>query len=120
MVRSEARDVDDYLAQVPEPRRAALTRLRALCREVLTDFTELMRYGMPCYAREETAEVAFASQKQYISIYIMRTDVVDAHAGRLAGQDMGKGCLRYRNPGQLSLCHVDTITERSCRLVTVR
>jgi hypothetical protein len=45
--------------------------------------------------------VAFASQKQYISIYLMRTDVRDAHADRLVGHDMGKSCLRLRRPDRL-------------------
>lgn len=96
MVQSAAVDVDGYLAEVPAERKAALTRLRALCREQLTGFTEVMAYGMPTYQRGGTAEVAFASQKQYVSVYIMRTDVRDAFSRRLAGQDMGKGCLRFR------------------------
>ena len=98
MVRSNARIVDDYLAQVPEQARDALLRLRTICRAELPGFAEEMRYGMPCYLREGMVEAGFASQKHYISIYILRTDVVKAHADALAGQDIGKGCLRYRNP----------------------
>lgn len=30
-----------------------------------------------------------------------RTDVRDAFAERLAGHDMGKGCLRFRKPEQI-------------------
>ncbi|MCX4788206.1 MULTISPECIES: iron chaperone [unclassified Streptomyces] len=96
MVRSEAKDVAGYLAEVPEERRDALTRLRELCRAELAGFDEVMAYGMPAYERDGTAEIAFASQKQYISFYLMRSDVREAFAERLAGQDMGKGCLRFR------------------------
>ncbi|MCX5342022.1 iron chaperone [Streptomyces atratus] len=96
MVRSEAKDVAGYLAEVPETRRDALTRLRELCRAELAGFDEVMAYGMPAYERDGTAEIAFASQKQYISFYLMRSDVREAFAERLAGQDMGKGCLRFR------------------------
>ncbi|MGW4838003.1 hypothetical protein [Streptomyces globisporus] len=45
MVQSSAQDVAQNLAEAPEARREALTRLRALCREELTqkiDF-ELVR-----------------------------------------------------------------------------
>jgi uncharacterized protein YdhG (YjbR/CyaY superfamily) len=101
MVQSNAVHVGEYLAEVPEDRRAALAELRAMCLEELAGFVETMLYGMPCYLREGTAEVALACQKQYISIHIMRPDVRDAHAGRLAGQNMGKGCLRYRKPEQI-------------------
>lgn len=98
MVRSEASDVDGYLAGVPAERRDALTRLRQVCRAELTGFDEVMAYGMPAYERDGAAEIAFASQKQYISFYLMRTDIRDAFEERLAGQDMGKGCLRFRKP----------------------
>ncbi|MFE2976011.1 iron chaperone [Streptomyces sp. NPDC059258] len=101
MVQSGAQDVDQYLAEAPEARREALTRLRALCREELTGFREVMAYGMPAYEREGKGEIAFADQKQYISFYLLRTDVRDAFAGRLASHDMGKGCLRFRTPQKI-------------------
>ncbi|MEU9622335.1 MULTISPECIES: DUF1801 domain-containing protein [unclassified Streptomyces] len=96
MVRSEAKDVAGYLAEVPEERRDALARLRELCRAELAGFGEVMAYGMPAYERDGAVEIAFAAQKQYISFYLMRGDVREAFAERLAGQDMGKGCLRFR------------------------
>ncbi|MFD3440672.1 iron chaperone [Streptomyces sp. NPDC058685] len=101
MVQSQADDVDGYLAEVPEERREALTRLRELCRGELGGFTEAMAYGMPVYERDGKGEVAFASQKQYISVYVLREDVREAFAERLAGHDMGKGCLRFRKPEKI-------------------
>lgn len=101
MVRSDAGDVDGYLAEAPEDRRDALRRLRESCRAELAGFDEVMAYGMPVYQRDGSAEIAFASQKQYISFYVMRSDVRELFEGRLAGQDMGKGCLRFRKPGSI-------------------
>ncbi|WP_203183874.1 iron chaperone [Streptomyces pratensis] len=101
MVRSGAEDVDGYLAEVPEDRRDALSRLRRLCRAELEGFDEVMAYGMPAYERAGVAEIAFASQKQYISFYLMRSDVREAFEERLSGQDMGKGCLRFRKLGSI-------------------
>lgn len=101
MVQSSAGNVDAYLGEVPEERKDVLVRLRQLCRAELTGFDEVMAYGMPAYERDGVAEIAFASQKQYISFYLMRSDVRDAFEERLAGQDMGKGCLRFRKPGSV-------------------
>lgn len=101
MVQSQAEDVDGYLAEVPEERRAALTRLRELCRAELPGFAEVMAYGMPVYERDGVGEIAFASQKQYISFYLLRGDVREAFAEQLVGQDMGKGCLRFRKPEKI-------------------
>ncbi|MEU4810892.1 DUF1801 domain-containing protein [Nocardia fluminea] len=96
MVQSKAPDVAAYLAEFPQDRREALTRLRDLCLQELPGFTEVMSYGMPVYERDGTGEVAFAGQKQYISFYLLRSDVRADFADRLASHDMGKGCLRFR------------------------
>ncbi|MGW0938743.1 iron chaperone [Streptomyces sp. NPDC002666] len=101
MVQSQAEDVDGYLAEVSEERRAALARLRELCRAELPGFAEVMAYGMPVYERDGVGEIAFASQKQYVSFYLMRSDVREAFAEQLAGHDMGKGCLRFRKPEKI-------------------
>ncbi|MGW6413286.1 iron chaperone [Streptomyces vinaceus] len=98
MVQSKADDVDGYLTEVPEERRGVLAKVRQACREELVGFDEVMAYGMPAYERDGACEIAFASQKQYISFYLMRSDVREAFEERLAGQDMGKGCLRFRKP----------------------
>jgi uncharacterized protein YdhG (YjbR/CyaY superfamily) len=62
-----------------------------------------MAYGMPAYRRpsSDQAEIAFANQKQYISFYLLRPDIREAFEGRLAGHDMGKGCLRFRRAGNI-------------------
>ncbi|MFD3506608.1 iron chaperone [Nocardia sp. NPDC058666] len=96
MVQSKAPDVATYLAELPENRREPLTRLRDLCRTELPGFTEAMSHGMPVYERNGIPEVAFASQKHYISLYLLNTTIREAFTTRLAAHDMGKGCLRFR------------------------
>lgn len=100
-MRSDATTVDDYLAGLPENRRELLGDLRRECRELLSGFDESMAYGMPSYSRSGEIEVAFASQKQYVSLYILRSDVLEAHRDQLAGLDVGKGCIRYRGAGKV-------------------
>ncbi|MEV7522118.1 DUF1801 domain-containing protein [Streptomyces sp. NPDC091371] len=82
----------------PQQSNGVVTRLRELCRAELEGFEEVMAYGMPVYERDGVGEIAFASQKQYVSFHLMRTDVRDAFAEALAGHDTGKGCLRFRKP----------------------
>ncbi|WP_430741296.1 DUF1801 domain-containing protein [Streptomyces sp. P13-3-3] len=98
-------NLDAYLADVPDYRKVVLTRLRELCRAELEGFAEVMAYGMPTYQRDGVAEIAFASQKQYLSFYLFRGDVRDAFTERPAGQSMGMGksCLRFRRPGSVDL-----------------
>jgi uncharacterized protein YdhG (YjbR/CyaY superfamily) len=100
-VRSEAANVDQYIAEAPADRRDALELLRRLCVEELAGFEEAMRYGMPAYLRDDVVEVGFASQKRYISLYIAREGAVAANESRLAGLSVGKGCIRFRGPEQI-------------------
>ncbi len=100
-MQSNAKDVTAYLKLAPEERRAALDRLRKLCKASLKGYEESMAYGMPCYSRKGIVEVAFASQRQYISLYILRKEVLDAHRERLKGSSLGKGCIRYTRPEKI-------------------
>ncbi|MGI5398276.1 iron chaperone [Streptomyces sp. CA-135486] len=99
MPRSAAEDVDAYLEEVAEQDRlTALIRIRELCRTELVGYEEVMAWGMPCYRRKGgEPEIAFANQKQYVSFYLMRPDVREGFEERLADQDMGRGCLRFRH-----------------------
>ena len=109
--------VDAYLAQVTGPRQEAVVRLRELCLEHLPGFTEGMKYGMPGYWRgpvaEGEGEIGFAAQKQYLSFYVVRTDVMAAHRDRLEGLSVGKGCIRYRRPEQLDTDVVRSILQKT-------
>ena len=110
MVQSAAKDVDGYIAEAPAERRPHLERLRDLCRSTLSGFQEGMGYGMPVYQRgDEPGGVAFASQKQYVAIYVTNPDVVAKNADALKGHDMGKSCLRFKNPAKIDWALVETL-----------
>ncbi|MFZ0159922.1 MAG: DUF1801 domain-containing protein [Kineosporiaceae bacterium] len=98
-MQSTAVTVDEYLATVPNDRLEALNRVRDLCLNGLAGYTEGMQYGMPSYSRNGVVEVAFNSQKHYISVYILNKDVLDPHRDQL--KDAGRGCIRYRRPDQI-------------------
>ncbi len=108
-MQSNAPDVATYILEAPPERQAALTRLRALCLATLTGYEERMDYGMPCYARAGVIELGFASQKQYISLYILKQEVLDAHRDLLAGIKMGKGCIRYTKPEKIDFGVVEKL-----------
>ena len=116
-MQSDAATVDAYLEDIPEDRRPVLTRLRELCQGHLGDFDESMRYGMPSYSRDGTVEVAFASQKNNISLYILRTDVLDAYRDQFPKSSIGKGCIRYRNPKKIDLTMVEEMLRKTAETV---
>ncbi len=110
-MQSKAKDVIAYLKEVPAERRAALTKLRKLCLATLTGFEESMAYGGPSYSRNGVVEVGFMSQKHYIGLYILRTDVMKAHRHLLniKGVTVGKGAIRYPKPEKIDFTVVESM-----------
>jgi uncharacterized protein YdhG (YjbR/CyaY superfamily) len=105
-VQSKAADVPSYLESLPDERRATLQKLRQFCRRFLRDYEECMEYGMPVYKRDGVMEVAFASQKQYILLYLLKKDVVERHRAALNGCRIGKGCIRFPKVDQIDFAVV--------------
>ena len=109
----KASNVQAYLAAVPEVRKPPLEKLRSLCRRHLKGYEECGEYGMPCYKRNGAAEVAFASQKQYVSFYVMKKHVVDEFRAALPASKIGKGCIRFTKPEQIDFEVVGQILKRT-------
>ena len=117
-MQSKAHSVDQYWEEVPGDRLKALMRLRALCLATLVNYEESMAYGMPSYSKAGIVEVAFASQKNYISFYILKEDVLNRQRPALEGANLGKGCIRYSKPEKINFevvkrLLVDTVTSET-------
>lgn len=93
-MQSELLTVSEYMTSIPNERKQALNKIRQLCLQYLTGYEETMHYKMPTYLKNGISEVAFNSQKNYISLYIMK-DVLEKYRPQL--KDCGKGCIRYKN-----------------------
>jgi uncharacterized protein YdhG (YjbR/CyaY superfamily) len=65
-MKSEAKNVAEYLEQIPEKAKASLMKLRSLFKTVLAGYEESMAYGGPTYKKDKGIEIGFASQKNYI------------------------------------------------------
>jgi len=120
-MQSSAKTVTAYLKEVPAERRTALKQLRDLCRATLTGFKETMDYGGPCYARNGTVEVGFMSQKNFIGLYILRTDVMNAHKDQLkvSGVSVGKGAIRYSKPEHIDFKVVESMLRATAASIGV-
>jgi uncharacterized protein YdhG (YjbR/CyaY superfamily) len=110
-MQSTAKDVTTYINEAPAERQEALLKLRDLCQKDLTGFTENILYGGPSYSRNGEMEVGFASQKNFIGLYILRTDVMNAHKDQLKakGVSFGKGAIRYSKPERIDFKVVESM-----------
>jgi uncharacterized protein YdhG (YjbR/CyaY superfamily) len=112
-MQSQANDVQQYLKEVPAERLEALQQLRELCQATLDGYDESMEYGMPSYSKNGVVEVAFASQKNYISLYILKEPVLEKHRPSLQGLNLGKGCIRYSKPEKMDFDLVKRLLEET-------
>ena len=101
-MQSKAPTVDEYLKEVPRERLPAMEKLRGIFLQELKGYKESMRYGGPCYEKNDVAEAGFMSQKQYIGVYILKKDVMDQYKNELKGVSMGKGVMRFGDPEKIN------------------
>ena len=123
MVSSSATTAEQYLAELPDDRRADVARVREVILANLPDgFEETMQYGMIGYAiplerfpntynGQALGSVALAAQKRHISVYLHGlyasrelTDwFVAAYAESGKKLNMGKSCVRFRRADDAAL-----------------
>ncbi len=122
---SGAKNFDEYLAGLPEDRKAAIAQLRkVILKNLPKGFEEVMGYGMPGYVVPHSTYPAgyhcdpktplpfmgFASQKNFIAVYHMGiysdpallewfTTEYPKHSKTKL--DMGKSCIRFKKPDQI-------------------
>lgn len=123
MVQSRASTVEEYLAELPEDRRAVVSAVRdVVVRNLPKGYEESMAYGMISYSvplerypntynKQPLSYAALAAQKSYYALYLTAPYQDPAQTGWLeeafekAGKklDMGKSCLRFRKLDDLPL-----------------
>ena len=123
MAYSNATTVEEYLSEQTTERREALETMRKLILDNLPPgFEEIMQFGMigyviplerypDTYNKQALQNVALASQKNYMSIYLMNVygDPETAQwfeeEYRASGKklNMGKSCVRFKKPEDLPL-----------------
>jgi len=92
-----------------------MERLRKLCVKHLKGYQEGMDYGMPVYKRNGAMEISFASQKQYIALYVMKKDVLDEFRPALSAASIGKGCIRFTRPEKIDFEVIEQLLRRTAQ-----
>ena len=88
------KDVDEYLADVPDVPRATLTKLRKTIKAAAPKATEGIAYQIPVY-KYLGMLVGFAAFKNHCSLFVMSYDVLKAYREELKQYDLDKGTIRF-------------------------
>jgi uncharacterized protein YdhG (YjbR/CyaY superfamily) len=90
---TSVRDVDEYLAGVPQEARATLAKLRKTIKAAAPMASEVISYQMPMY-KHHGMVVGFAAFKNHCSIF-PGSAVMDAYKEELKRYDTSKGTIRF-------------------------
>ena len=95
MKRAAPKDVDEYLAGVPEPARTTLTKVRAAIRAAVpAEATEAIGYRMPMF-RYQGALVCYSAFSNHCSLFPMSLAVMAAFEKELKGFHTFKGTIHF-------------------------
>ena len=92
---SVPRNLDEYLARVPEPARTTLNKVRAVIRSAVPpEATEAISYGMPAF-KYKGPLVAFAAFSNHCSLFPMSLSVIETFKNELKPFQTSKGTLQF-------------------------
>lgn len=94
--RTPTKDMDGFLAMVPEETRVALEKLRKTIRAAAPQATETIGYGVPMFKYQGRPLVSFGAGKNHCSFYVMSPEVMRAHAAELKVHDTSAGTIRFQ------------------------
>jgi uncharacterized protein YdhG (YjbR/CyaY superfamily) len=90
-----AKDVDEYLSEVEEPKRSTLEALRRTILELVPDAVETISYAVPGYKVEGKAIAGFAAFKHHLAYLPHSGSVFDKLGADLDGYERTKGSLHF-------------------------
>jgi len=94
-VPSKFTNIDEYLANLPEDKRAALEKLRKTIKAVAPRAEECISYQL-CAFRQNGMLVAFGATASHCAFYLMSGTTVEAHKNELKGYHTSKGTIRFQ------------------------
>src|SRR6266478_2442161 len=104
------KDVEEYLAGVPEPARSTLSKVRAAIRTAVPAGTaEIISYGMPAFKHNEVL-VWYAAFSNHCSLFPTGA-VIEAFKKELKGFSTSKGTIQFSTDKPLPIALVKKLVK---------
>ena len=89
------KEVEEYLARVPEPARGTLNTIRAVIRSAVPpEATEAISYGMSAF-KYKGPLVGYAAFSNHCSFFPMNSSLIEAFHDELKSFPTSKGTIRF-------------------------
>ena len=89
-------EIDDYLANLDEPKRTTLQKLRQTIQSIIPKAEQGMSYGMPAFRLHGKVIAGFAAFKNHLSYLPHSGSVLPEIADDVAGYVTSKGALQCK------------------------
>jgi uncharacterized protein YdhG (YjbR/CyaY superfamily) len=104
-------DVDEYMAQLPEDRRAVMEQLRSTIRSAAPAATEAISYNMPAFRLGGRFLVSYEAFKHHYSLFPWSDGMVEELGDAMKPYAVGKGTIRFPADEPIPLELVSRIVE---------
>jgi hypothetical protein len=113
---TDAQSPDEYIDRLDEPRRSDIRELHELIRREAPQLEPHLASGMLAYGRYhykgkskgtegEWFHIGLASNKNYISLYVMAADkdgyLAESYKDKLPKANIGRSCVRFKRLSDL-------------------
>src|SRR5215475_3444714 len=117
----KAANATEYMSKIPADRRPHIETLRRLVRKAVPRAEEGIVWGTLGYCIGERPFVVIASQKNYISLYLLDMYTQPAlrkkHEKAFKGVKMGKSCINFTDVAKLPLDAIEAILREAPNVV---
>jgi uncharacterized protein YdhG (YjbR/CyaY superfamily) len=90
-----AKEIDDYLDALEEPKRSTLAHLRDTIMSIVPDAEQAISYGMPAFKLRGKTIAGFAAFKNHLSYLPHSGSVIPALAKQTEGYTSTPGSLHF-------------------------
>jgi len=90
------KNIDEYLASVPDDKREALEKLRSTIKSSAPEVEECISYQMPAFRLNGRVLLGFAAAKNHCSLYPWSGSAIIAFADELMDFSTSKGTIRFQ------------------------
>jgi uncharacterized protein YdhG (YjbR/CyaY superfamily) len=104
-------NVDEYMAQLPEDRRAVMEQLRSTIRSAAPDATEAISYNMPAFRLDGRFLVSYEAFKRHYSLFPWSDSMVEELGEEMKPYAVGKGTIRFPADKPIPFALVTRIVE---------
>jgi hypothetical protein len=127
---TDAKNPQEYIAKIDEPRKSEIQKLHDLIREYAPKLEPFMISGMIGYGKYhykypsgregDWCTIALASQKNYISVYVCVMNgeqyLAERYKSELPKASIGKSCIRFKKTVDIDLEILKEIIKKSASL----